>query len=243
VANTILASTDSALSVRGGPFPPYGPGMPAEHGSHSPRPASPRIPPLPDSERDARTNALLAGVAVSGPATNIFTTLVRHPGLFRRWLPFGGKLLAGRLPARDRELLILRTGWLCGAEYEWGQHVPLGRQAGLTDAEIAAIQAGPDDPTWSDDGDAALLTAADELHRDACITDGTWAKLAARYDERQLIEIPMVVGHYHLVGFTLNSLGVQLEPGVPGFAEESDEAEEAGEAREARGPGQVGEAT
>jgi 4-carboxymuconolactone decarboxylase len=193
--------------------------MQYERRSHSGRPASPRIPPLPEAERDARANALLAGVAVSGPATNIFTTLVRHPGLFRRWLPFGGKLLAGRLPARDRELLILRTGWLCGAEYEWGQHVPIGRQAGLTEAEIAGIQAGPDDPTWSDH-DAALLAAADELHGDACITDETWAKLAARYDERQLIEIPMVVGHYHLVAFTLNSLGVQREAGVPGFAGE-----------------------
>ena len=116
---------------------------------------------MPEAERDARTNALLAEVAVSGPATNIFTTLVRHPGLFRRWLPFGGKLLAGRLPARDRELLILRTGWLCGAEYEWGQHVPLGRQAGLTEAEIARIQAGPDDPAWADH-DVALLRAAEQ---------------------------------------------------------------------------------
>jgi 4-carboxymuconolactone decarboxylase len=204
--------------------------MQAEGGSHSRRPASPRIPPLADAERDARANALLAEVAVSGAAANIFATLVRHPGLFRRWLPFGGKLLAGRLPARDRELLILRTGWLCGAEYEWGQHVPLARQAGLTDAEIAGIQAGPDDPVWSGD-DAAVLTAADELHGDACITDETWAALAARYDERQLIEIPMLVGHYHLVAFTLNSLGVQREAGVPGFAGEA--GEEAGDAGDA----------
>ena len=213
--------------------------MPAERGSHSPRPKEPRIPPLPDAARDARTNALLDEVAVSGPATNIFTTLVRHPGLFRRWLPFGGKLLAGRLPARERELLILRTGWLCGAEYEWGQHVPLGRQAGLTDAEIAGIQVGPEHPAWSDD-DAAVLAAADELHHDACITDGTWAALATSYDESQLIEIPMLVGHYHLVAFTLNSLGVQLEPGVPGFAGDAEndtgndtgnDTEDAGEAQ------------
>jgi 4-carboxymuconolactone decarboxylase len=190
-----------------------------ERRSHLRRPASPRIPPLPEGERDARANALLADVGVSGAATNIFTTLVRHPGLFRRWLPFGGKLLAGRLPARDRELLILRTAWLCGSEYEWGQHVPLARQVGLTDADIGRIPAGSADPAWADD-DASLLDAADELHGDACITDGTWARLAARYDEHQLVEVPMLVGHYHLVAFTLNSLGVQLEPGVDGFAGE-----------------------
>jgi 4-carboxymuconolactone decarboxylase len=191
--------------------------MGSERRSHLRRPASPRIPPLPEGERDARANALLADVGVSGAATNIFTTLVRHPGLFRRWLPFGGKLLAGRLPARDRELLILRTAWLCGSEYEWGQHVPLARQAGLTDEDIGRIPAGSADAAWADD-DASLLDAADELHGDACITDGTWARLAARYDEAQLVEVPMLVGHYHLVAFTLNSLGVQLEPGVDGFA-------------------------
>jgi 4-carboxymuconolactone decarboxylase len=184
---------------------------------HRSRPGEPRIPPLPAGEQNARARALLGEVAVSGPATNIFTTLVRHPGLFRRWLPFGGKLLTGHLPARDRELLILRTGWLCQAEYEWGQHVPLGREAGLSDGEIDRITAGPDDPAWSQ-ADATLLRAADELHDDACIADATWAALAQTYDERQLIEIPMLVGHYHLVAFTLNSLGVQLEPGVAGFA-------------------------
>jgi alkylhydroperoxidase family enzyme len=87
---------------------------------------------------------LLGSVAVRGtPASNIFTTLVRHRGLFRRWLPFGGKLLAGRIPARERELIILRTGWLCRAEYEWGQHVLIARQAGVTDDEIEWLKEGP----------------------------------------------------------------------------------------------------
>ena len=74
---------------------------------------------------------------------NIFTTLVRAPDVFRRWLPFGGALLRGSLPARDRELLILRTAVNCTAPYEWGQHVRLGRLAGLTDDEIARVAAGP----------------------------------------------------------------------------------------------------
>ena len=61
------------------------------------------------------------------------------------------------------------------------------------------------------------MRAADELHDDACITDDTWATLAERYDVKQLTEVPMVVGQYHLVSYTLNSLGVQREPSVPGF--------------------------
>jgi alkylhydroperoxidase family enzyme len=183
----------------------------------SKRPQSPRIPPLAVDEQDDQARELLAGaVAPGAPAANIFATLVRHPGLFRKWMPFGGKLLTGKLPTRDRELLILRTGWRCQSEYEWGQHVLIARGAGVTDEEIERLEVGPDAPGW-DPFDAMLLRAADELHDDGCITDTTWAALAARYDVPQLIEVPMVVGQYHLVSFTLNSLGVQREPGVPGF--------------------------
>jgi 4-carboxymuconolactone decarboxylase len=188
--------------------------MPADDDGGPVRPAAPRIPPLPEAEIDDQARELLA--QAGGPvaaATNIFTTLVRHPGLFRRWLPFGGKLLAGTLPARDRELLILRTGWNCRAAYEWAQHVRIARQSGLGDDEIARVRSGPAAAGWSA-WDATLLRAADELHDAACITDATWGTLAERYDERQLIEVPMLVGHYHLVGYALNSLGVQVEPGV-----------------------------
>ena len=183
----------------------------------STRPETPRIAPLAPDEQDDQARELLAGAAAPGiPASNIFSTLVRHPGLFRKWMPFGGKLLAGKLPARERELLILRTGWRCQSVYEWGPHVLIGRRAGLTDDDIARLKEGPDAPGW-DPFDAALVRAADELHDDGCISDGTWASLSERYDIPQLIEVPMVVGQYHLVSFTLNSLGVQRDAGVPGF--------------------------
>ena len=183
-------------------------------------PTPPRIAPLPAEEQDEHARQLLRGVNVAGvddaPAANIFATLVRHPGLFRRWLPFAGKLLAGKLPGRDRELLILRTAWLCEAEYEWGQHKVIARSVGIEDEEIERIKAGPEADRWSE-FEAALLRAADELHSDARVTDATWEQLASRYNEQQLTEVPMVVGHYHMVAFALNSLGVQLEPGVSGF--------------------------
>ena len=181
---------------------------------------APRIAPLSPDEQDDQARELLGGVRVAGadraPAANIFATLVRHPGLFRRWMPFAGKLLVGKLPARDRELLILRTGWLCGAEYEWGQHKLIAQALDVPDEEIERVKAGPEAEGW-DEFDAALMRAADELHADAEISDATWGALASRYDERQLIEVPMLIGHYHMVAFTLNSLGVQLEPGVGGF--------------------------
>jgi alkylhydroperoxidase family enzyme len=182
-----------------------------------PEPAT-RIPPLPEAERDEQARELLSGVSAAGaPASNIFSTLVRHPGLFRRWLPFGGKLLGGgKLPARDRELLILRTGWLCDSEYEWAQHREISKSIGITEKEIARVREGPGADGW-DPFDATLLKAVDELHADSRISDETWATLAAKYDEKQLIEVPMLVGHYHMVAFTLNTLGVPLEPGLAGF--------------------------
>jgi alkylhydroperoxidase family enzyme len=181
------------------------------------RPTVPRLAPLTTDEQSDEQRELLESVAAPGGfASNIFATLVRNPGLFRRWLPFGGKLLAGRIPPRERELMILRTAWLCRSTYEWGQHVLVSRSSGVTDDEMARVQEGPDAEGW-DPFERVLLRAADELHADACIGDETWAALAARYDEKQLIEVPMLVGHYHMVAFTLNALGVQLEPGLDGL--------------------------
>ncbi len=180
--------------------------------------AAPRVPPLPKSQRSPSAQALLEGVSVAGSEANIFTTLIRAEGLTRRWLPFGGKLLSGKLPPRDRELLILRTAWNCQADYEWAQHRGLGLEAGLTEQEIARIPSGPE-AGW-EPFDAALLTAADELHSTYDLSNAVWELLSARYDEPQLIELPMLVGHYHMVAMALKSLRVQLDPGLTGLPTE-----------------------
>ena len=177
---------------------------------------APRIAPLPRDGRDPRTEELMAGLrGPDGTELNIFATLARHPKLFKRWVGFGGVLLyGGNLSPRDRELLILRTAVHCQAHYEWGQHVAIAQAAGLSEDEIARVAVGPDAAGWSAD-DAAVVRAADELHADARISDPTWAVLSARLDDTQLIEVCMVVGQYHLVAFTLNSLGVEGEGDLP----------------------------
>lgn len=178
---------------------------------------APRIPPLADDELTDTQRALVALTHLPGlPATNIFKTLVRHPSLMRHWLPFSGKLLNGKLDGRDRELVILRVAWLCDSEYEWAQHTILGRQAGLADDEIARVAAGPDAADWPA-RESALLRAADELHETSTVSDGTWTALAEELDERQLVELVMLIGQYHMVAFALNALGVELEEGVEGY--------------------------
>jgi alkylhydroperoxidase family enzyme len=132
-------------------------------------------------------------------------------------MPFTVALaVTGLLSPRLREIAILRTGWLCRAEYEWGQHTVLARRVGISDEEIIRVKRGPEAEGWTE-LEAAVVRAADELHSHACITDETWAVLAANLDERQLIEVPMLVGQYHIVSFTLNTLGIQREPGLGGF--------------------------
>ena len=160
------------------------------------------------------------GEEVSLGDLNIFRTLARHEELFKAWMPFGGYLLtAGTLSMRDRELLILRTAVNCGSPYEWGQHARIAETAGIERETIDRVAAGPDAPGW-EGTEPALLRAADELHEAAKISDDTWAALAADYDERQLIEIPMLVGQYHMVAFALNSLGVEQDDGLEGLPEQ-----------------------
>jgi alkylhydroperoxidase family enzyme len=178
---------------------------------------TPRISPLPPDEREPRTAELLQSLKFDpdGDDMNLFATLARHPRLLKRWSQFGGLLLAGgTLSARDREVLILRTAANCGADYEWGHHLPIGRHAGLSDDEMTALAGSPADAAAVD---ADLVAAADELHAANVIGDATWAALATRYDEAQLIELCMVVGQYHLVAFTLRSLRIQPEAGVEGI--------------------------
>lgn len=177
----------------------------------------PRIPPLPDAEWDAEVRDLLASTQMGGRVLNIFRTLAHHPKLLKRWLVFGTHVLGkSTLGPRERELLILRTGWNCRSEYEWGQHVVIGRLLGLTDDEITRITAGPDAAGW-DPFEATLLRAADELHRDQCISDTTWRALAARYDTQQLLDVIFCVGQYTLVSMALKSCGVELDEGIAGF--------------------------
>ncbi len=179
--------------------------------------SKPRVEPVDAADVEGESKELLARVQREDGVPRIFRTLVRHPKLLKRWMVFGNHILAkSTLPPRERELLILRIGWLCKAEYEFGQHVRIGRSAGLSDEEIERIGVGPDAPGWSS-ADATLLRAVDELHADAFISDATWQELAQRYEVPQLMDVVFTVGQYNMLGMALNSLGVQPESPVDGF--------------------------
>lgn len=185
----------------------------------APRPTSPRIPPINlDEVEDPELATTLAGaLTLDGRPLNIFGVLGRHPKLLKRFNLMGGFLLnKGLLPERERELVILRIGWNARSVYEFGQHTVIGLRCGLTGDEIAALTRAPDAFDWGVD-DLALIAMADELAADDCVSDATWTALAARWTDAELVELLVVAGFYRLVSGFLNSAGVQLDAGVPGF--------------------------
>jgi 4-carboxymuconolactone decarboxylase len=140
--------------------------------------------------------------------------MLRHPALAKAFLTFNNHIAtASTVSKRVREILILRIGWLRRSEYEFVQHLILGRRAGLTEAELERITRGPDAPGWSPE-DADLVRAVDELHADASIKDATWARLSARFDTAQLLDIIFAVGCYDLLAMVFNTARLAVEPGV-----------------------------
>ena len=178
----------------------------------------PRIEPVKPSEWTDEVKELLEPMEkANGRVLNIFSTLARYPKLAKRWLVFGNHVLfKSTLPARERELVILRIGYLCKCDYEWGQHVVIGKQAGLADGDIKRIAEGPDAKGWKP-FDSLLLRATDELFTDAFIGDATWRGLAERYNERQLMDLVFTIGQYMTVSMALNTFGVQLDAGIKGI--------------------------
>lgn len=172
----------------------------------------PRIQPLSADEiPDAAPKQLL-----EGPILNIFGTLARHPTLLSRWMDFAIHIMMeSTLSPRERELVILRVGWLSRSGYEWGQHVEFGRRVGLDDADFDRVREGPAAEGWSE-RERALLQATDELHGDAFVSDETWAQLDGFTDEQKL-DFVFTVGQYMLVSMALNTLGVQPDEGFGGL--------------------------
>jgi alkylhydroperoxidase family enzyme len=195
-----------------------------------------RLRPLPESEWSPEVVRLLRGthdrVATlegGGSASRdddgsddtlaILRTMAHHPKLLGPFLGFATALAQeGVLSRRDSELLALRAAWNCASEFEWGHHVLYARAAGLSQAEIDRIPDGPGAEGWSP-ADRDLLEAADRLHARQQIEDALWRRLAARYSEAQLVEIPFVVGQYTMLSMVANMTGVALEEGYPRLPE------------------------
>jgi AhpD family alkylhydroperoxidase len=159
--------------------------------------------------------AKLVARKVRAPEMHLFTTLGQRQVLFWAWAIYSGRLLRGRLPAIDTELVILRVAHLRSCEYELQHHRNMARAQGL-DADLqATIFAWPD---ISEDArnslsprQQALLAATDEFVKDRTITDPTWQQLASHLARPQLIEFCLLASHYDGLAATMHTLDIPLD--------------------------------
>jgi len=171
---------------------------------------APRIapidPPYPE-DIQAEFDKIMRGA----PPLILFRTVARNPRVLQRMLA-GGLLDRGSISLRSRELMILRTCALCGAEYEWGVHVSgFGSKAQWTPEQLlSTVHGGAGDVCWSDE-DRKVLRLADQLHETSRVDQSLWDELAAHFAPEQLIELVMLAGLYHAVSYLVNACGVQNE--------------------------------
>jgi 4-carboxymuconolactone decarboxylase len=175
-----------------------------------------RVPFRDFSTLSAEDREMGERAQVNGKVINIFRVLMNHPKLARAWSKFANYIVTDQqtLVAREREILILRIGWLNQAQYEFEQHMRIGKAAGLTDDDIDRIKKGPK-AGWNKH-EAALVQAADDLFENSLVSDETWKTLSERYNTEQMMDAVFTVGQYNLVSWALNSLGVPLDDYLPG---------------------------
>ncbi|MEM6105016.1 carboxymuconolactone decarboxylase family protein [Mycobacterium sp. 050272] len=179
-----------------------------------------RIPSSTKFRRLGPINWLLAkGAArkLQAPEMHLFTTLGQRQGLFWAWSLYGGRLLRGRLPRVDTELVILRVAHLRSSEYELQHHRKMARRFGLDAHLQETIFAWPDAP----DGDGprvilsarqqALLNATDELIKNRSISEETWRQLAMHLDRHRLIEFCLLATQYDGLAATISALNIELD--------------------------------
>jgi 4-carboxymuconolactone decarboxylase len=170
-----------------------------------------RVPPLPADEWDDDVDHSLSGILPAerrnpDDAGNLLATLVRHPKLTRAFLRFNNHLLfSSTLPPRLRELAVLRVAHRHSCEYEWRHHVDMGREVGLTDADIDGVRRGE----ATGELDRAVLNAVDELGEKSTVSDPTWAALSEHLDERQRMDLVFTIGCYGALAMAINTFGVE----------------------------------
>ena len=180
-----------------------------------------RIRSLTPDEFDDQAKVLVTNLRASlGLSTEqmpaVFGLMLRHPGLFKIQMDMGLQLFKGEISPRERELAVLRVGWLCRAPFEWGEHVDIAKSYGITSEEIERVTHGSAATGWTEH-EQAILKGVEELLGNQMLSDQTWNVLASSWSEAQLVEFPMLVGQYYATALQQNTLRVTLAKVNPGL--------------------------
>lgn len=179
----------------------------------------PRIPPVSQDEISDEAKALVReirsafNIPEDGSVPEVTLVSLHHPGMLKGQMALGIELAGrGTIPGRERELAVLRIAQLCGAPFEWSEHVDIGRKFGVTDEEIERVVQGSSAEGWSDH-DRAVLRGVEELIGDKCLSDQTWDELSKSWNTQQLMELPMLVGSYMMTALQQNTLRIRPKGG------------------------------
>lgn len=175
-----------------------------------------RLPPLPADQWDEATERALSAMRrpdAPRDANNALATFAHHPALAKAFLRFNVHLLySSTLPARIRELAILRVAHRRDCGYEWTHHVSMAKDEGITDDQIAAVRRFGDGVADGLDAfDQTVLTGVDELDEKSELSDQTWAALGELLNDQQRMDFVFTVGCYTLLAMAFNTFGIQLE--------------------------------
>lgn len=187
---------------------------------------SPRIPPVTPPYAPEIQQAFETIMPEGMPPLDIFRTLAHNPRVLEKMIA-GSLLDKGCITLADRELIILRTCAMLGAEYEWGVHVAgFAHKASFSSKQIADtcnVQFAPS--LWSPT-QQLLIRLSDELRLHQHIGEALWRALEKHFSSDQLIELVMLSGLYHAVSFVVNAFGIANEPIAPRFPAASEASPE-----------------
>ncbi len=171
-----------------------------------------RIELTPPAQFTDEQSELAGGRDGARAQLNIVRTLVQNPALYRSWQPFVRHCIgANSMSVREREIVILHTCAVCNAGYDLAQHEVIARRCGLSDAEI---QAAKTDGAALSEFERTLIQGVEELIKNQCLSDATWAVFAKSYSRQQQLDFLFAVGNYTMMAMTTNTLGVPLEADI-----------------------------
>jgi alkylhydroperoxidase family enzyme len=167
----------------------------------------------PEDPRVAETFERLRKRWQGAPVLHLYRLLAWAPGLLPAWMEFAHALrFKTTTPAALRELMIVRSGQLQEAEYEWKHHWAAALDEGVPEQKLLALHAWRSSDLY-DETERAVLALAEDTAVGRGASDDTMKALQAVLPNEQVVELVIVASFYACVGRVVNSLGVPIEPG------------------------------
>ena len=163
-----------------------------------------------DPAADPKLAALYRHIAhTRGHVSNILKTFSHAPEGLERFAALGEYVRYKTvLPARVRELAIMTIAR--GIQYAWTHHVKPALKAGLTQAELDALNSGAI-PASLNDAERAAVGYVAAFANGGRVSDATFAAVQQVFSKRQVTELTLLCGYFLALGFTVNALEVDLE--------------------------------